>query len=265
MVQQEAFPKLERQPLTVVLAEVVFSAVDRFADHAEALREALADQCADVSGYVLQPVHVAPGGVTVSASQAFQAAMPDGTGLVQVEQDRLVYVTTRYPRFAGFSAAFMALVEPVAEVLTPDALLRVGLRYNDAVVPQADEYLSQYLDGGFAPPDPLPSVASAMLQYRTEAVMETVAGELAVRSLMGIHGLSVMPDIRERFRGLGVAPAPDDRVTAVLDFDHYWKAAEGGADFAPAPIEDRLGALHGPAREAFWRVTTEFAREERWS
>jgi uncharacterized protein (TIGR04255 family) len=59
---------------------------------------------------------------------------------------------------------------------------------------------------------------------------------------------------------------PSDRVTAVLDFDHYWVAPdETGEAFALPTVTAHLARLHEPAREAFWKVTTELARTVRWN
>ena len=76
----------------------------------------------------------------------------------------------------------------------------------------------------------------------------------------------MMPDLQGQF-GLPLAiKVPTDKTTAVLDFDHFWELPElEGEPFSVDVASRRLAALHEPAREAFWKVTTDFARTERWN
>ena len=93
-------------------------------------------------------------------------------------------------------------------------------------------------------------------------MVHTASGVLAVRALVGRHGLGVMPDLDGQF----TLELPLDRATAALDFDHYWAAPdEAGEAFALPTATAHLARLHEPARAAFWKVTTEFARTARWN
>jgi uncharacterized protein (TIGR04255 family) len=185
---------------------------------------------------------------------------------VHLEAERLIVATTRYPRFAGFAQHCLQVVEAVLDALTPRQLLRVGLRYNDAVVPEPGESLERYLCAPLLPFAPLAENGEPVVRHLSETVVRTAAGTLVVRALVGRHGLGVMPDLEGQFALELPLAVPSDRVTAVLDFDHYWVAAdETGEAFTLPTATAHLTRLHEPAREAFWKVTTEFARTVRWN
>jgi uncharacterized protein (TIGR04255 family) len=259
--------KLERQPLTLVLAEFRFTLPQATVRRLYAMQERMQAAFGPVEEYTTQTLRLAPdGSQEKSSGWGFLFQAEDGGSLVQVEPERLVYLTTRYPRFPYFVAQCLEAVSLLEETLAPERLFRVGLRYNDAVVPDVHESLSDYLDAGLLPPAPLAAMLEHCAGHRAETQVRTQAGVLMVRGLVSQHGLATMPDISQRFQLASHADVPRDRQTAVLDFDHYWQTPpQQGEGFTRANAERHLTALHEPAREAFWRVTSEYARSEKWS
>jgi uncharacterized protein (TIGR04255 family) len=263
----EKYPKLERQPLTLVLAEFRFSPVNNPADCIPDFAKAAGLQQGGFEEGARQEVQLSSEGVSVKTPNKIWMFRDAKQGrLIQVEKDRMIFVTTQYPRFEAFAAQCMEVVYALKQAMEPERLLRVGLRYNDAVVPCEDESLSQYLDPQLLPAAVLAESDAFVEHHRTETLVRTHAGVLALRLLMGRHGLAVMPDIGHRFPLALSMEVPAERMTAVLDFDHFWKPdREDSAEFSSDEAENRLRALHEAAREAFWKVTTEFARRERWA
>lgn len=266
MVRDEGYTKLERQPLTLVLAEFRFARVT-FAPSALAmLKERMASRFGEMTEGVAQQVQLGDAGVTIMPAPYVIWRAPESGASVHLEVDRIAYATTMYPRFEGFARDCLAVLEALIETLQPVTLHRVGLRYNDAIIPMPDELLEQYVEAPLLPFSPLAAGSGAVVRHLSETVVQTTAGALVVRALAGMHGLGMMPDLLGQF-GLPLrVDVPPDRPVAVLDFDHYWEVAEAeGVAFDVDTAGDRLTRLHEPAREAFWKVTTEFARIQRWN
>jgi uncharacterized protein (TIGR04255 family) len=266
MAVETDYPKLLRQPLTLVLAEFRFAPLALDGEQVNAFGALLGPAFPALREAVTQQVQVTAGSVNTTLVPVYQGVDAASGRYLHMDSGRVIYATTQYPRFEGFSAACGSILDAVHEVLAPRELLRVGLRYNDAVVPDLDEALADYLKPPLQPPtEPVPG-GFGFVRHVAETVLQTAQGFLVVRALVGRHGLRTMPDLEGQV-GLPVeGEIPVDRVTAVLDFDHYWQRAEPGTEaFSPVEAMQRLAALHVPARAAFWEMTTDFARRERWN
>lgn len=267
MSRGEKFPKLERQPLTIVLAEFRFHpaadlsrGISDFCGQA-GLREEHFNEC------ITQEVQTGPEGISVKKPGKIWFSLNHDQGrMIQLEKDRLIVATTKYPRFEAFAEECLNNVRALEKTVKPAHLVRLGLRYNDAVVPMEDENLEQYLHARLLPLPLLEIRGGIFERHKTETLIRTHSGLLALRVLMGRHGLGVMPDLAGKFSLELPVSVPKDRVTAVLDFDHFWKPSAGSkAPFTAKEAEKRLRALHQAARAAFWEITTDFARRERWA
>jgi uncharacterized protein (TIGR04255 family) len=145
MARDERCPKLERQPLTLVLAEFRFKPVEFEPQAIAALKERFAPLFSELTEGVTQQVQLGDRGVTVVSAPYIVWRAPLLGKSVHLEADRIIYATTTYPRFDGFLRDSMAVVEALLETLRPSSLHRVGLRYNDVVVPMQDEALADYV------------------------------------------------------------------------------------------------------------------------
>ncbi len=265
---RKQYPKLERQPLTLVLAEFRFAPLSDLSACMPEFSKHLALPADSFQEQSSQEVHLGAEEISIKKKSHWTWLAPEAEKglMIQVENDRLIIVTTRYPRFDAFAEQCLHYVRALKQAMDPDRLLRVGLRYNDAVVPFEEEDLSQYLTEKLLPVDLLVEAGAVVEHHRIETLVRTNAGLLAMRSLIGRHGLAVMPDISQRFPLTFSVNLSPGRMTAVLDFDHFWKPdKQDGVDFDLQEIQERLCSLHDAAREAFWQVTTDFARRERWA
>lgn len=265
MSQHEGYPKLKKQPLTLVVAEFQFGRpLDLEGAAADEFKLAMANLFTEpVRQRIVQNAQFGGDGVRVSASPLLTWTSTLAGDAVHLEGNRLIFATTQYPRFPKFYERVFDILTKFQVCFRPKYLSRVGLRYNDAVVPEPDENIGQYLESSFLPCSRLPGEGRALLQHLTETTLSTPGGMLNIRVLLGVHGMAVMPDLKDRF---GLSPpteVPRDRPTAVLDFDHYW-APQSKQKFSLEEAKTCLDALHKPARQAFWDSTTTFAREEKW-
>lgn len=265
MSDDRDYPKLENQPLTLVLAEFRINALNLDAGSSAAFRGAISDwlgvECIE---RVRQAVSFDQGGVRIDAGTYLCWDAPESGQWVQLEAQRLIYATARYPRFDRFSAQCREILSHLADVFEVRDLQRVGLRYNDCVVPDSDENLVNYLHSEFLPSAHI-AKRRPVVRHGIETLLETETGQIAIRCMVGMHGLAVMPDVRQQFNSLPVDEVPVDRAVAVLDFDHFWQASTRKAvEFSVDAALGKLGELHKPARRAFWQVTTDYARSEKW-
>lgn len=265
MSDDRDYPKLENQPLTLVLAEFRINVLNLDAGTSAAFRSAISDWLGvECTERIRQAVSLDEGSVRVDAGTYLCWDAPESGRWVQLEPQRLIYATTRYPRFGGFSSQCREILSHLSDVFEVRELARVGLRYNDCVVPDAEEDLGNYLHGEFLPSARI-SKERPVVRHGAETVLETGVGQIAVRCMVGMHGLAVMPDVLQQFNSLAVREIPVDRAVAVLDFDHFWQRPHDKAvKFSVDEALGRLGELHEPARQAFWQVTTDYARSEKW-
>lgn len=267
MSREEDYPKLKNQPLTLVLGEFRFSPVSDMEAGIRELSERFDLDVSNVSERASQEVHVGSEGVSVKRpNRIWLLSYPDQGCLIQIEKDRLIVITTQYPRFDAFAELCLNSVKTLKEIVEPEGLWRVGLRYNDAVVPIEGDDLKDYLDHRLLPVSLLQDQGALVEHHRAETMIHTDGGMLALRVLVGHHGLGIMPDLDHKYTLKLPIEVPSNRQTAVLDFDHFWKTnKKSGEEFAVREVEKRLQALHKPAREAFWQVTTEYARSQIWA
>ena len=262
----EGYNKLSNQPLTLVVAEFRFAPLNLDCEELWSFREQLdARMNGRAMQNTVQNARFEAEGLRITASPLLRWHAEAAGESVQLEADRLIFSTTQYPRFPDFSNKVKKLLASLEETMPLHGLRRIGLRYNDAIVPEAEEDLADYLQAAFLPWPSFGEKPLPVARHTTETIFSTPSGTLAIRALLGCHGQSFMPDVRDRFGLQSPIEVPDDSATAVLDFDHYWQdTTQENTEFSVDKAIKRLGMLHEPAREAFWNVTTDFARNEKW-
>jgi len=109
--------KLERPPLTLVLAEFRFARVALEGNGLAALKARLQPTFPDLQEGAAQQVRFGERGVTVELTPVLSWSTPDRGRFVHVEAERLIVATTRYPRFAGFAQHCLQVVEAVLDAL----------------------------------------------------------------------------------------------------------------------------------------------------
>ena len=88
-------------------------------------------------------------------------------------------------------------------------------------------------------------------------------GGLVIRTLYGKHNLTCLPDLQGLPISITTDATPSERI--ILDFDHYWEAKEESVSFETNDVLEKLAALHETSIAAFWKVTTDYARDTKWA
>ena len=255
------YRKLANQPLVFALAEFRFSPVLQIDQFIPQFQEAIRKTYPLPEPLQEHAIQVKGSAVDVSSRMKWAFVESSRQSAVSLDQERLIFITTEYPRFNGFAKSCMEALQPLNDIVDPDLLLRIGLRYGDLIEIKDGEKLEDYVDPYFGYPK-LAETLGTPEHQRDEVAIRTRVGRLLIRSLYGINPLVCLPDLQ----GIPALPKPDAESSQriILDFDHIW-FGDGSAKFDLSQIEDILGKLHEPAREAFWRITTDEAKERKWS
>ena len=258
----DEYKKLNNQPLQFVLAEFQFSPVMQIAEYIPKIQEALRKQYPIPSKRSEQLIQAQPGGIALSQVDRWTFSSANKREAIDLNQERLVYITMDYARFEGFSNACQNALETLASIVEPSLILRVGLRYSDLVVVDENENLSDLVNDHFGHAICLNDIGIPQHQT-TEAVLKTAVGGLIIRTLYGRHNLTCLPDAQALPIPIKHDATPSERI--ILDFDHIWEAKEESTSFEPSEILKKLELLHASSREAFWKITTEHARKTKWA
>lgn len=256
------YRKLENQPLKLVLVEFRFSQILQIEQYIPQLQEALRRQYPTFRKSTEQSIHVQADKFEISSSHRWSFISSDKKHAIDISQDKLVYFTNDYPRFDGFADACRNALQKLIEIVEPSLLLRIGLRYCDLVTTENNEQFSQLVDEKFIPTATTRALGNTR-HLKTENYIQTHTGTLCIRSWFGVMPLTCPPDIDN----VPVQIVRDQTATErlILDFDHIWEAGEESVTFELEQALTRLDALHDASRAAFWQVTTDYARETKWS
>lgn len=258
----DEYKKLNNQPLQFVLAEFRFSPVMQIAEYIPKIQEALRKQYPIPNKQSEQLIQAQPGGIALSQVDRWTFSSANKREAIDLNQERLVYITMDYDRFEGFSNSCLHALKTLASIVDPSLILRVGLRYSDLVKVDDTEKLSELVNDHFGHASCLSDIGTPQHQT-TEAVLRTSVGGLIIRTLYGKHNLTCLPDAQVLPIPIKTDAIPSERI--ILDFDHIWEAREESSSFEPSEILEKLELLHASSREAFWKITTGHARTTKWA
>ncbi|WP_278183645.1 TIGR04255 family protein [Vibrio misgurnus] len=257
------YKKLNNHPLELVLVEVRYSPILNVKKYIPELHDQLRGDFPNFNTVVDKTVNFNNDQVDFSNIERWLFTSKDGQRVVDIDQNRVVYATTKYDRFDGFQADVQQIVEVLKNIVNPSIYTRVGLRYCDnipsldggdtglseLVVPQLlfDDTFSNIGQKGFKRQEYLIATGTTHLVIRT---VQTVTPNVLPEDLISI-GLKVKADETAKLRLL-------------LDFDHFWQDPNNPKDFEVDNILETLSGLHEASREAFWNATTPYARDEIW-
>jgi uncharacterized protein (TIGR04255 family) len=205
----------------------------------------------------------APGAQAVQQTVVPRFTVRDRTLSVALTDSSLTVETTKYQHYLDFRAVLERVFAAAAELLQPDGVARVGMRYIDEIrVAGIDEDRPagwrEWLDASLLPPklDEMvgeeyePAAWDGAVRYRTGPDRSLVLRYGARQ------GYAVQP------RGsLNRPSAPPPGPLFVLDFDSFWEPP-GIPEFDPAGLIETCDALRAPVRALFDLVITDKLRRE---
>jgi uncharacterized protein (TIGR04255 family) len=256
------YKNLNNQPLNVVLAEFRFSQVMQIENYIPSLQEALRKKYPISNQRKEQTVFVQPEGLLSLSLDRWSFMSADKKNAIDINQDRLMFYTSDYHRFENFTSYCKDALDALIEIVEPSLILRVGLRYSNLVKIGESEEPTDLIDSHFSFPTNINDLGQARKQ-QNELLLSTTSGVLLIRTLYGVHSLSCLPDLQGLAITLSNDQEPSKRI--ILDFDHFWEASEKPVSFESGKIMETLESLHEISREAFWKITTDYARSEKWS
>lgn len=269
MEPSRTYPKLSRSPLALVLCQVKFSPipphrmVQAFPDIQEAL---LRSGFPIVTEGELHQFQLNADKPSLQRSTRWDFRTRDERWSLLLGFDSVLVQTTAYDGFVEFAKRAMEAVEMILKVTEHDkygVLHRVGLRYINAVRPNADETHEQYLK---------PSFHGAMYAGFCEdsrrifvqttgetALEEGLRGTLVAR--VHQHNRALPPDaLMQAPKGL---PEPtNDALVTFIDMDHF---IQGNYELEPDAVHATLVRLHDHIEEVlFEHIATPHALDA-WS
>lgn len=261
--------RLRHAPLVHVLAQVVFSPVLQWEEHAAVLQPLLAEL-----GYVrlrrgqMVEVNFGPGAPTEQRTvQRFDFSTRDQRSAFVLSEASFVLHTAAYLDKAPFLATFQRGLEALQEAMPVHIVERIGFRFIDLVQPDAGEPFGRYVHAGLLgfPFRDVAALQATTRGFATQSVAMTPHGALAIRSGVLPPGQYLPPDLDT---GTLLRPENHDpnRPGLAVDFDHFTLFSEPGTptlDFEPEAIIRHLQVLHTPLREAFHAIVTRDAID-RW-
>ncbi|MCG6267997.1 TIGR04255 family protein [Vibrio furnissii] len=261
------FKKLKNHPLVCTLIEVRFSSVLNLEHYIPQIQDKVRHQYPLFDRDSEQAVNVGPSGISVEKTHKYIFTTKDKMSNFQLTPDRLVFITKDYERFEGFAERCEMLLSVVAETINPSLYSRLGLRFSDCIkstTPGSDAELMDLFNTKSVFFTPELSNLGRKATHRTETAIQVDDSVLVVRSVIGMTHMVTFEDLLQQ-KHVEIKPDEKPSVRVILDFDHFWQDEENQKDFNVDSIVASLHKLHETSRQAFWNVTSEYAREKVWS
>jgi len=211
--------RLERNPLVIVLAQTRISPILRLAEHVPQIQEALRHigfpRFAEIQQPTLSTI-VGGGPPTISLASKYSFVDRTSSSAVVLSSEFITFEVTKYESFEAFVDRWGEVMRLVGDIIKPDLVERIGLRYVDLIQPRAGERVEDWLKAGLQGLE----LDLTEVQSRFEVVARTKDGEFVFRATRPRTGI-IPPDLQPFELTVEPADVPRDGGYVVLDFDHY--------------------------------------------
>jgi uncharacterized protein (TIGR04255 family) len=191
-------------------------------------------------------ITITPTGVQATEQERWEYRTKDETRSILILQDSVVLQTTSYTRFEEFAEQLLLAVKTVLSKTEHDKLgviQRIGLRYVDLVIPDAERDFRFHVRPGLhGVPDQVFLSGSNRLHVENVGATEVgdAKGTMIVRVVQNDQGQNLPPDL------VGGAPKHTPRtkpgeVCTIVDMDHF---IEGNFDPDPTWVVEKAYRLH---------------------
>ncbi|MDO4230431.1 MAG: TIGR04255 family protein [Capnocytophaga sp.] len=255
-----SYQKLSNQPLVFVLAEFRFSPVLDMEKYIPELQDKLRQNFPLIGTQQSQEFQFSPNGLEINTTTEWIFHSKNRKQAITINHNRLVHITSEYNRFDGFREQCETALKALIEIVKPSLLLRIGLRYNDAIIEEDKEDIKEYVHTNLFQNSFL-CAAGHPIRQTSETILETTEGCMVVRSMYEENTLAIWPDM-----GLPIEITKNDQLKTriFLDFDHFWESklnqGEESQDFKLDDLISKLEKMHEGSRKAFWDITTDKGR-----
>ncbi len=258
------YRKLSKQPLQFVIAEFKFSPVLQIHKHIPDIQEAFRKKHPILDIKTDNVVQVTDNNtIKLESIERWSFISSDRKEAIELNQGRMIYFTSIYDRFDSFLSNCGDALKIIEKTIKPSLIERIGLRYSDLVLLDNNEKMESLINAHFKYPIEISDLGS-IPQQKTEIMIKTDKGQLAIRTLYGFDTWSYLFDLQNRLPiSIQMENIPSERM--ILDFDHFWEAGDLTSNFKINNILQILEGLHVIARDAFWKLTTDYARNEKWA
>lgn len=180
-----------------------------------------------------------------------------------VGQDSFALQTVEYDTIEDFADKFHRGMQVIQEILAPDSVTRVGMRFIDAVVPPPGGTPGDYIREQFLG---LTSILGEdwLTTYNFYEALHTRGDQQTKTRILTQHAaLSYPPDLAGPITPtLPARFAQINGVHTVIDTDSWFATGtEIALEFDPQVIVDRLSRLKADIRDSFHAVVTDAALE----
>lgn len=255
------YKNLKNPPLKFALAEFRFSSVMQIADYIPKIQEELRKKYPIVEKGNDEQLQVETGNLSVENVYKWRFLSTNKKSSVDITHERLVYITEDYSGFDGFTSACEQVIATLEKTVEPSLILRIGLRYDNLILIDGGDTAHDLVSQNFTFMQDMEKIGIAQHQT-TETFFRTSVGGMTIRSLYGENNLCCLPDVQRLSSPLKDNLPPSERI--IIDFDHFWEAKEEPLKFKSDTILNKLNELHETSRWAFWELTTDYARRQKW-
>lgn len=168
-----------------------------------------------------------------------------------LHSDALTFQTTAYDSFEELLKKLICGLNLIDEVIKLSYIERIGLRYLNAIMPDKDKKLQDYLNPsllGFS------AIINETFKHNfTEIMSEIDNGTLVARTIITNEGLAIPPDLFPLRLSIPEKFSTISGISATLDIDHFLKKR---IDFDTRLVETHLHESHNTISRIFRAAVT---------
>lgn len=235
--------QLSKNPIALVLCQLRFSGImgmdQTYLPEIQAKLRTLGFKVN--ASHPVAHITVTPAGPQQQILQHFEFQSVDRSESVVINQEFVTYQATKYTTFTAFITRFMAVVEEVSSVTKGLTIVKIGLRYIDAIIPLQGESWKKYVQAGFAGVA-LSLMAPILINHVHQIVAQFPdSATMIIRILADSKKLPLPPDLADTTLLLGNQRPVLDGGAAMIDMDHFCDL--NSIEFNSAEITKKLQSL----------------------
>lgn len=263
--------RMSQAPVYYALAQAQFNPVAAMSKYIDQIQDTLRKdgftlyEPQQITHLQLTPgLEQGQGDPMLASKTSWLISKSDRTAGFILNTSSIAFHTTHYETHKHFIPQLLHGLATIHKIVSLEHVSRLGLRYLDAILPEGDETVDQYLASGLHGVDfdaePRYSLSESAFNTNLDAILSI--GTLVARIYRLNSVLGFPPDMipsglvqMERFA------IQNNQPHAIIDTDHF---VEGIISLDLDIIENQLMELHQSIKHIFSSTVTDFARKK-WS